>query len=173
MDLESARSEGEGFSWVHLTGHNLEMSVWGHSSVSVLTDAGVISSDQDLSVFPDVLVNSSLLDEITMTTSVDVFLSKVLCRVQGLIRSPGGISVWVLGGWFSIKDERISYHVSVCRMSIVWWYSIELTVIVCWWVILGWSVRIQVLLVRTGGQVCIVMCHILCDRVGGEIQECI
>jgi hypothetical protein len=45
-------------------------------------DAGVISSAQGLSVLTDVLVSSSLLDEVVMATSADVFLSKVLCRVQ-------------------------------------------------------------------------------------------
>ena len=82
MGLESARPEGEGFSWVRLAGHSLDMSVWGRSSVSALTDAGVISSAQGLSVLSDVLISSSLLDEIVMATSTDAFLSKVLCRVQ-------------------------------------------------------------------------------------------
>ena len=82
MGLESARPEGEGFLWVRLAGHSLDMSDWGRSSVSALTDAGVISSAQGLSVLTDVLVSSSLLDEIAMATSADAFLSKVLCRVQ-------------------------------------------------------------------------------------------
>ncbi len=82
MGLESVRPEVEGFSWARLAGHSLDMSAWGRSSVSALTDVVVISSAQDLSVLPDVLVSSSLLDEIAMTTSVDAFLSKVLCRVQ-------------------------------------------------------------------------------------------
>ena len=60
MGLESARPEGEVFSWVH----------------------GVISSSHGLSVLPDVLVRSSLLDEIALATSTDDFLSKVLGRVQ-------------------------------------------------------------------------------------------
>jgi hypothetical protein len=72
MGLESARPEGEGFSWGCLTGHSLDMSVWGRSSVSVLTDVGVISSAQGLSVLPDVLVISSLLDEIAMAISADI-----------------------------------------------------------------------------------------------------
>jgi hypothetical protein len=32
MGLESARPEGEGFSWVRLAGHSLDMSVWGRAS---------------------------------------------------------------------------------------------------------------------------------------------
>jgi hypothetical protein len=82
MGLESARPEGEGFSWVHLSGLRQEASVWGRSSVTVSTDAGVISSSHGLSVLSDVLVNSSLLDEIALVTSADAFLSKVLGRVQ-------------------------------------------------------------------------------------------
>jgi hypothetical protein len=82
MCLESARPEGDGFSWVHLSGLSHEASVWGRSSVAALTDAGVISSRYGLSVLPDVLVNSSLLDEIALTISVDAFLSKVLGRLQ-------------------------------------------------------------------------------------------
>ena len=39
MGLESARPEGEGFSWVHLSGLSHEASVWGRSSVAALTDA--------------------------------------------------------------------------------------------------------------------------------------
>ncbi len=82
MGLESARPEGEGFSWVHLSGLSHEESVWGRSSVAALTDAGVISSSHGLSVLPDVLVSSSLLDDIALATSADAFLSKVLGRVQ-------------------------------------------------------------------------------------------
>jgi hypothetical protein len=80
--LESARPEGEGFSWVHLSRLSHEASVWGRSSVVTLTDTGVISSSHGLLVLPDVLVSSSLLDEIALATSVDAFLSKVLGRVQ-------------------------------------------------------------------------------------------
>jgi hypothetical protein len=40
MSLESARPEGEGFSWVHLSGLRHETSIWGRSSVVALTDAG-------------------------------------------------------------------------------------------------------------------------------------
>ena len=43
---------------------------------------GVISSSHGLSVLPDVLVSSSLLDDIAVATSADAFLSKVLGRVQ-------------------------------------------------------------------------------------------
>jgi hypothetical protein len=82
MGLESARPEGDDFSWVHLSGFSHEVSVWGHSSVVTLTDAGVISSIHGLSVLPDVLISSSLLDDIALTTSADAFLSKVLGRVQ-------------------------------------------------------------------------------------------
>jgi hypothetical protein len=82
MGLESARPEGEGFSWVHLSGFSHEESAWDNSSVAVLTDAGVISSSHGLSVLPDVLVSFSLLDEIALATSADDFLSKVLGRVQ-------------------------------------------------------------------------------------------
>ena len=65
-----------------LSGLRHETSVWGRSSVAELTDAGVISSSHGLSVLPDVLVSSSLLDEIALATSADDFLSKVLGRVQ-------------------------------------------------------------------------------------------
>jgi hypothetical protein len=82
MGLESDHPEGEGFSWVHLSGLSYEESVWGRSSVGALTDAGVISFSHGLSVLPDVLVRFSLLDEIALATSTDDFLSKVLGRVQ-------------------------------------------------------------------------------------------
>ena len=82
MGLESARPEGEGFSWVHLSSLSPEESVWGRSAVAALTDAGVVSSSSGLSVLSEVLVSSSLLDEIASATTADAFLSKVLCRVQ-------------------------------------------------------------------------------------------
>jgi hypothetical protein len=44
------------------------------SGVESLTDAGVISSSHGLSVLPDVIVSSSLLDEITLTTLSGCFL---------------------------------------------------------------------------------------------------
>ncbi len=90
MGLESARPEGDGFSWVHLSGLSHETSVWGRSSVAVLTDAGVISSSHGLSV------NSCLLDDIALATSADAFLSKVcvphVCR-SAVLHTDHGDSV--------------------------------------------------------------------------------
>jgi hypothetical protein len=116
MGLDSARPEGEGFSWVHLSGLSLEASVWGRSSVVVLTDAGVISSSHGLSVLPDVLVSSSLLDEIALATSADAFLSKVFGRVQESDTGAWRDFSLGIGGWGSdsISTTRGSHAPRLC-----------------------------------------------------------
>ncbi len=86
-------------------------------------NAGEISSGQGLSVLPDVLVSSSLLDEIPLATSADAFLSKVLCRVQE--SDTGSWRDFSLGGGGVIQYQRsedLMPHVCVphvCRAAVL------------------------------------------------------
>ena len=112
---------------------------------------------RSLHINPAAELSVLLVDEIAMATSADAFLSKVLCRVQ---ESDTGswrdFSLGVGGVIQYQRSEDLMPRVCVphvCRAAVLH----TAHVIVCWRAILGWSVRLQVLLVRTGGQVCIVM----------------
>ncbi len=76
------------------------VSVWGRSSVAVLTDAGVISSSHGLSVLTDVIVSSSLLDEIAQVRLDRTKCATSRCKPDHQYERTTLADVHSIPGWF-------------------------------------------------------------------------